>query len=443
MSLDAAAGAERELGERGRVRRRSRPRPGGRAARRISARKSRSCERDVDGAEHAPERWSIARRDAEPDRRDVGLRAAPRTASTIAASSASCDSCGVGRSSVARDACRPARRAPRGSSFRRDRPRSRARRPRSAGTLLRRMAPEEKPYRVYRGGRVKGKVPVAPAPSEAAPGDRRDREAAGAAAARTAAGRAGSAATLPPLRRPPWKRVIALGLLVLVALVIVWAVASYLAVRERREGREQAARSPGRAPRSRKQDGLAALAPDDDPPARHRPRAARGRARAPALRLDHARAHRPGAPPDLVPLDPARPATCRSPGSAAPRSTPPTSPAARRSRSGRSASTPASTINHVVIVDFSNFEDLIDAVGGITVDVPQPILSNKFDCPYKTDAQCAAWQGWRFEKGTQHMDGRRALIYSRIRENRLEPARDRPHARRAAAGGDAGARRRS
>ena len=31
------------------------------------------------------------------------------------------------------------------------------------GTLLRRMAPDEKPYRVYRGGRVKGKVPAVPA----------------------------------------------------------------------------------------------------------------------------------------------------------------------------------------------------------------------------------------------------------------------------------------
>ena len=32
----------------------------------------------------------------------------------------------------------------------------------SAGTLLCRMAPDEKPYRVYRGGRVKGKVPAVP-----------------------------------------------------------------------------------------------------------------------------------------------------------------------------------------------------------------------------------------------------------------------------------------
>ena len=78
-------------------------------------------------------------------------------------------------------------------------------------------------------------------------------------------------------------------------------------------------------------------------------------------------------------------------------------------------------VNHVVIVDFSSFEELIDAEGGITIDVPAPILSNRFDCPYKTAQRCQQWEGWRFAKGKQHMDGRRALIYARIRENRLDP----------------------
>jgi LCP family protein required for cell wall assembly len=77
-------------------------------------------------------------------------------------------------------------------------------------------------------------------------------------------------------------------------------------------------------------------------------------------------------------------------------------------------------IDHVVVVDFDGFEELIDAIGGIEVTVPKAILSNRFDCPYKP-ARCADWEGWRFEKGQQHMDGRRALVYSRIRENRLDP----------------------
>ena len=76
-------------------------------------------------------------------------------------------------------------------------------------------------------------------------------------------------------------------------------------------------------------------------------------------------------------------------------------------------------INHVLIIDFHDFRKLIDAVGGITVDVPERILSNKFDCPYPTQSRCDRWQGWRFAKGPQHMNGWRAQIYSRIRENRL------------------------
>jgi LCP family protein required for cell wall assembly len=76
-------------------------------------------------------------------------------------------------------------------------------------------------------------------------------------------------------------------------------------------------------------------------------------------------------------------------------------------------------VNHVVIVDFNQFEKLIDAVGGITVDVPENIVSNRFDCPYKTDQRCLQWQGWRFHKGPTHMNGHEALIFSRVRENQL------------------------
>src|SRR4029079_12778882 len=78
-------------------------------------------------------------------------------------------------------------------------------------------------------------------------------------------------------------------------------------------------------------------------------------------------------------------------------------------------------IKHVVIVDFGSFRDLVDAIGGVDIDVPAPILSNPFDCPYK-QAKCNTWKGWRFGTGKQHMDGRRALVYSRIRENQLDPS---------------------
>jgi hypothetical protein len=75
-----------------------------------------------------------------------------------------------------------------------------------------------------------------------------------------------------------------------------------------------------------------------------------------------------------------------------------------------------------MIVNFADFKDLIDALGGIDVTVPKPIRSNRFDCPYATQARCERWQGWRFAKGRQHMNGERALVYSRIRENALDPA---------------------
>jgi len=78
-------------------------------------------------------------------------------------------------------------------------------------------------------------------------------------------------------------------------------------------------------------------------------------------------------------------------------------------------------INHVMIVDFRSFKSLIDNIGGVDINVPAPILSNKFDCPYKA-SRCASWHGYRFNKGMQHMNGQRALIYSRIRENQLNPA---------------------
>jgi LCP family protein required for cell wall assembly len=78
-------------------------------------------------------------------------------------------------------------------------------------------------------------------------------------------------------------------------------------------------------------------------------------------------------------------------------------------------------INHVVVVDFGTFDDVVDALGGITIDVPRPLLSNKFECPLKSRAECDRWPGWRFKKGPQKMNGKRALIYSRIRENRLNP----------------------
>jgi LCP family protein required for cell wall assembly len=79
-------------------------------------------------------------------------------------------------------------------------------------------------------------------------------------------------------------------------------------------------------------------------------------------------------------------------------------------------------INHVVVVDFGTFGDVIDAIGGITVDVPRKVVSNKFECPKSTKAECERWPGWRFPAGEQEMSGKEALVYSRIRVNQLDPS---------------------
>ncbi len=78
-------------------------------------------------------------------------------------------------------------------------------------------------------------------------------------------------------------------------------------------------------------------------------------------------------------------------------------------------------MNHVIVVDFGEFRQLIDALGGVDINVPKPIFSDAFACPFSA-SRCATWQGYRFAKGIQHMNGRRALTYSRIRVNRLDPS---------------------
>jgi LCP family protein required for cell wall assembly len=77
-------------------------------------------------------------------------------------------------------------------------------------------------------------------------------------------------------------------------------------------------------------------------------------------------------------------------------------------------------VNHVILLDFPSFRHVIDALGGIEVDVKKPVVT-KVECPYPTAEQCARWPGWRFGRGRQHMNGRRALLYARTRTNLLDP----------------------
>jgi len=259
------------------------------------------------------------------------------------------------------------------------------------------MAEGDKPYRLYRGGRVKGKVPLQRStrpPVLPSPGAQ-------------------------PRRRRRWGRWIAVALLGVLVLLVVWTVLGYLSfssgVEKANERFPTAAgarlaeqdgsllsdpttilvigtdggRAPGRAD-ARRSDSLLLLRTD---PGKHRlsylsiPR---------DLRVDI-----PGYGTEKI-------------NAANQIGGPALTIQAVRDLTGL-------RIQHVVVVDFDGFRELIDALGGIDVNVPKPILSNKFDCPYNP-TRCREWEGWRFAKGPQHMDGRRALVYSRIRTNQLDPS---------------------
>jgi len=67
------------------------------------------------------------------------------------------------------------------------------------------------------------------------------------------------------------------------------------------------------------------------------------------------------------------------------------------------------TVDRYVRIDFTGFVRIIDAMGGIDINVPDPL----FDDEYPTDDYGTTTV--TFDAGPQHMDGERALAYARIR----------------------------
>jgi len=68
-------------------------------------------------------------------------------------------------------------------------------------------------------------------------------------------------------------------------------------------------------------------------------------------------------------------------------------------------------IDHYVVLDFASFMELVDAVGGIDVDVKEAV----WDPSYCNTTDCSDLTEVYFEPGPQHMDGEQALQYVRIR----------------------------
>ena len=265
------------------------------------------------------------------------------------------------------------------------------------------MAGAEKPYRVYRGGRKRGKVPLQSQRGRVAEEDgRRDGKPA------------------QPKRRWGLGQWVAFVLLLLLALLVAWAALSFLAVRKGVRA-ANARLDPEVRSVLTKQDGLLLSQPTTIL----------------LLGTDHANTDaRIGfRRSDSILLVRTDPDKHRIAYLSIPRDLKASIPGHGEDKINAAfqlggAALAARTIkqftglpiNHVAIVDFGSFEQLIDALGGVTVDVPAPILSNRIDCPYATAERCSRWQGWRFAKGSQRMNGRRALTYARIRENRLNPS---------------------
>lgn len=274
------------------------------------------------------------------------------------------------------------------------------------------MAREDKPYRVYRGGRARGGVPTLPRLGK--PG-RQKRP------SRDGSGRARYAGPGPVKRTRRWGvgRITFLSILALILLMIGWTVAGYLAVRN---GIQEANDRLGDRAKAQlvPQDGWMLSEPGvtlllgsdrSNHPTRRTNRLADSIM---LIRTDPDRTR-------VTYLSIPRDLEVEVPGyghekinSSLPLGGPQLAIRTIRSSLGID-------VNHVILLDFPSFRGVIDALGGVSVDVPKPAVTN-VECPYRSTARCQRWGGWRFGRGVQEMDGRRALLYSRIRTNLLDPA---------------------
>ena len=268
------------------------------------------------------------------------------------------------------------------------------------------MAGKEKPYKVYRGGRVKGPVrPLRDRPEPRKATDGRDAK-----------------PKLPKARRPRrWRRGIVLTLVLLVVLSLVWALLGYLAIRRGVKASNERLGEPARAALAAPNGSILTNATHTlvlgaDAGGTRADRQGTGRADSIMLiRTD---------PDDnrIAYLSIPRDLRVEIPGRGADK----INASYAYGGPGLAVETVKALtgldVHHVVVVDFGTFKEVIDAVDGITIHNPKPVLSNPFDCPFRGAERCAEFKGWRFKQGEIHLDGRRALIYSRIRKNQLDPS---------------------
>ena len=78
-------------------------------------------------------------------------------------------------------------------------------------------------------------------------------------------------------------------------------------------------------------------------------------------------------------------------------------------------------IHYYALVTVTGFKDLVDALGGVTIDVPRRIVDRNYDTA--DDHWGATRTTMVIEEGPQHLDGYHALAYARIRSQSHEFAR--------------------
>ena len=262
------------------------------------------------------------------------------------------------------------------------------------------MAEGDKPYRRYRGGRVKGRVPLDRDPTRRRPSPRARSE--------------------RPGRRRRWGLWIVLGIVGLFVLSLVWGVLGYLSfasgvgeanerLPRRAEGRlaehdgsllsdpatilvigTDGGKAPGRQD-ARRSDSLLLLRTD---PGKHR--------------LSYL-----SIPRDLL-VD--------IPGYGSGKIN-------AANQLGGPALTLATVrgltglpIHHVVVFDFDGFRELIDALGGIDVNVPKRDPLEQVRLPVQAGALRRRGRVGASRRGRSTWTGRRALVYARIRSNQNDAA---------------------
>jgi LCP family protein required for cell wall assembly len=273
----------------------------------------------------------------------------------------------------------------------------------------------EKPYRLYRGGRVKGRVPTAAPPKSPPRGPRPPRD--GRREYRGPGPR--PKRTRRTAKQVRWGREIGIALLLSLLFFIVWALLGYLAFRggvsaanKRLPQTARTALTADKGSLFSNSTSILLLGTD------HSPQVQRvGDRHSDSITLlhtdpGHGRLYYLSIPRDLQ---------VEIPGYGTGKINTAFQVGGPRLAIRTVSSYTGIPVNHVIVVNFAQFRDLIDKVGGIDVVVPRPIVS-KFDCPYASPVRCSRWPGWRFPKGKVHLDGRRALIYSRVRKNSLDPS---------------------